>query len=80
MQCRSGLHTKGMYNGVPFVVSRLPFLQKPPSNALETVIPSPREGTARACAPRLNRGLKQRCRSHLIVDDGCGSRTGARKI
>ena len=55
-----------MYNGVPSVVSVLPFLQKPPSNALEMVVPSPREGTARARAPRLNRGLKQRYRSRLV--------------
>ena len=50
---------KGMYNNVPSIVSE-------PSAGLEMVVPSPREATARARAPRLNHRLKQRCRSRLV--------------
>lgn len=54
-----------MYNGRPQAVCEPTLLQKDPRCSLETAVPSSREATARARAPRPNRRWETRCTPRL---------------
>ena len=52
---------KGTYNGRLFTVWEISFLQKTPRLSQQTGVPSLREETTRARAPKLYRPLQHRC-------------------
>jgi hypothetical protein len=61
------IQINGRYNASSRSVYIFAFLQKSSRFDLETATPSPRETTARACAPRPKRREELRCTTRLLV-------------
>jgi len=68
---------KGTYNGRPFPVSTVASLQKSPPFCSETVSPSSREATMKACAPRPNRQGQLAVRPRPLESTACSDPTRA---